>query len=90
MKEKSESEVTLLCLTLSNPMDCSPPGSSIHEIFQARVLEWVAIVCVYNDLQKTIVALYGGMLIIAVVKCAPLMHDPRMQVCAKVFVLCAV
>ena len=43
MKVKSESEVTQSCLTLSNPMDCSPPGSSIHGIFQARVLEWGAI-----------------------------------------------
>ena len=43
MKVKSESEVTQLCLTLSNPMDCSLPGSSIHGIFQARVLEWGAI-----------------------------------------------
>ena len=43
MKVKSESEVTQSCLTLRNPMDCSPPGSSIHEIFQARVLEWGAI-----------------------------------------------
>ena len=42
MKVKSESEVAQLCLTLSNPMDCSPPGSSIHGIFQARVLEWGA------------------------------------------------
>ena len=40
---KSESEVTQLCLTPSDPMDCSLPGSSIHGIFQARVLEWVAI-----------------------------------------------
>ena len=40
---KSESEVAQSCLTLSDPMDCSPPGSSIHGIFQARVLEWVAI-----------------------------------------------
>ena len=40
MKVKSESEVTQLCLTLSNPMDCSPPSSSVHGIFQARVLEW--------------------------------------------------
>ena len=40
---KSESEVSQLCLTLSDPMDCSLPGSSIHGIFQARVLEWVAI-----------------------------------------------
>ena len=37
------SEVAQLCLTLCNPMDCSLPGSSIHGIFQARVLEWVAI-----------------------------------------------
>ena len=43
MKVKSESEVAQLCLTLSDPMDCSLPGSSIHGIFQARVLEWVAI-----------------------------------------------
>ena len=43
MKVKSESEVTQLCLTLSDPMDCSLPGSSVHGIFQARVLEWVAI-----------------------------------------------
>ena len=43
MKVKSESEVTQLCLTLSNPMDCSLPGSSVHGIFQARVLEWGAI-----------------------------------------------
>ena len=38
-----ESEVSQSCLTLSEPMDCSPPGSSLHGIFQARVLEWGAI-----------------------------------------------
>ena len=43
MKVKSESEVAQSCLTLSNPMDLSLPGSSIHGIFQARVLEWGAI-----------------------------------------------
>ena len=43
MKVKSEREVTQACLTLSDPMDCSLPGSSIHGIFHARVLEWVAI-----------------------------------------------
>ena len=43
MKVKSESEVTQSCLTLSDPMDCSLPGSSVHGIFQARVLEWGAI-----------------------------------------------
>ena len=42
MKVKSESEVAQLCPTLSDPMDCSLPGSSVHGIFQARVLEWVA------------------------------------------------
>ena len=43
MKVKSESEVAQSCPTLSDPMDCSLPGSSVHEIFQARVLEWCAI-----------------------------------------------
>ena len=43
MKVKSEREVAQSCPTLSDPMDCSPPGSSIHGIFQARVLEWGAI-----------------------------------------------
>ena len=43
MKVKSESQVAQSCLTLSDPMDCSRPGSSFPEIFQARVLEWVAI-----------------------------------------------
>ena len=42
MKVESGSEVAQSCLTLSDPMDCSLPGSSIHEIFQARVLEWGA------------------------------------------------
>ena len=43
MKVKSESEVTQSCPTLQDPMDCSLPGSSVHGIFQARVLEWGAI-----------------------------------------------
>ena len=43
MKVKSESEVAQSCPTLCDPMDCSPPGSFIHGIFQARVLEWGAI-----------------------------------------------
>ena len=43
MKVKSESEVAESCPTLSDPMDCGPPGSSVHGIFQARVLEWGAI-----------------------------------------------
>ena len=43
MKVKSESEVVQSCPTLSDPMDCSLSGSSVHGIFQARVLEWGAI-----------------------------------------------
>ena len=53
MKMKSESEVAQSCPTLHNPMDCSPPGSSIHGIFQTRVLEWVAIAFLgyYNSMR---------------------------------------
>ena len=51
MKVKSESEVAQSCPTLSNPMDCSLPGSSTHGIFQARVLEWAAIA--FSDPQST-------------------------------------
>ena len=43
MKVKSESDVAQSCPTLSDPMDCSLPGSSVHGLFQARVLEWGAI-----------------------------------------------
>ena len=43
MKVKSESEVTQSCLTLSDHMDCRLPGSSVHGIFQATVLEWASI-----------------------------------------------
>ena len=48
MKVKSESEVTQSYPTPSDPMDCSLPGSSIHGIFQARVLEWGAIILTTN------------------------------------------
>ena len=51
MKVKSESEATQSCLTLSDPMVCSLPGSSIRGILQARVLEWVAIA--YSDKSPT-------------------------------------
>ena len=43
MKVKTESEAAQSCLTPSDPMDCNLPGSSVHGIFQARVLEWGAI-----------------------------------------------
>ena len=52
MKVKSESEVTQLCPTLGDSMDCSLPGSSVHRIFQARVLEWGAIAFSMNEVQN--------------------------------------
>ena len=51
MKVKSESEIAQLCLTLSDPMDCSLPGSSVHGIFQARIVEWGAIA--FSDFECT-------------------------------------
>jgi len=66
MKVKSESEVAQSCLTLSDPMDCSLLGSSVHGIFQARVLERGAIAFSENGLewvnltQKTIVSTIVG------------------------------
>ena len=50
MKVKSENEVAQSCPTLSDPMDCSLPGSSVHGIFQARVLEWDAIS--FSDMEQ--------------------------------------
>ena len=49
---KSESADAQSCLTLNDPMDCSLPGSSVHGIFQARVLEWVAIGGTIKDKDK--------------------------------------
>jgi len=54
MKVKSESEVAQSCPTLSDPMDFSLPGSSIHGIFQARVLEWGAIALSTREKQKVL------------------------------------
>ena len=53
MKVKSESEVIQSCLTLSDPTGCSLPGSSIHGVFQARVLEWGAIA--FSDINARVV-----------------------------------
>ena len=52
MKVKIESEVAQSCPTLSNPMDCSLPGSSIHGIFQARVVEWGNFRMLYKIAQR--------------------------------------
>ena len=52
--KKKESEVAQSCLTLCDPLDCSPPGSSVHGIFQTRVLEWVAISFCWRSSQPRI------------------------------------
>ena len=70
MKVKSESEVAQSCLTLSNPMDCSLPGSSIHGIFQARVLEWGAIAFSQN-----VYILFQNLLKILLVKFIPSLNS---------------
>ena len=54
MKVKSESEVAQSCLTLSDPMDCGLPGSSVHGVFQARVLEWGAIA--FSDISNLLIS----------------------------------
>ena len=57
MKVKSESEVAQSCLTISDPMNCSLPGSSVHVVFQARVLEWVAIAFSGNKLERLTISI---------------------------------
>ena len=62
MKVESEREVSQSCPTLSDPMDCSLPGPSIHGIFQARVLEWGAVAfssTVSNLTQSSIIMVKG-------------------------------
>src|SRR5574341_1789670 len=59
MKVKIESEVVQSCLTLSNPMDCSLPGSSVHRIFQARVLEWGTIAFSKTELSSSLFFSFG-------------------------------
>ena len=77
MKVKSESEVAQSCLTLRDPMDCSPPGSSIREIFQARVLEWGAIAfSIHGQLQ---IGICQASLVAQMVKNLPEMWDTRVQ-----------
>ena len=59
MKVKSESQVAQSCPTLSDPMDHGPPGSSFHEILQARVQEWGAIYSMYIQIKCVCVCVYS-------------------------------
>ena len=65
VKSLSESEVAQSCPTLGDPMDCSPPGSSVHGIFQARVLEWGAIESFLKNVNKIISLPYLNLSILA-------------------------
>ena len=76
MKVKSESEVAQSCLTLSDPTNCSLPGSSIHGIFQARVLEWGAIAFSFWALRWLHLTLGLSFLHILKMNCV-LLHAPR-------------
>ena len=66
MKVKSESEVAQSCPTLSDPMDRSLPGSSVHGIFQARVLEWGASYLGSIPILLTICKIIGKLLKVSV------------------------
>ena len=59
---KSESEVAQSFATLSDPMDCSPPGSSVHGIFQARVLEWGAIALSHTKMISMVIMMQDWVL----------------------------
>ena len=77
---KSESEVAQSCPTLSHPMDCSLPGSSVHGTFQARVLEWGAIA--FSSRHSLVVASRDSSLIVVcrlLVAVASLVPDSRAQ-----------
>ena len=79
MKVKSVSEVALLCPTLSDPMDCSLPGFSVHGIFWARVLEWVVIAfsIIYTTICKIANGTLRAFLMAQMVKNLPVMQETR-------------
>jgi len=71
-------EVTQPCLTLSDPMDCSLPGSSVHGIFQVRVLEWVAIA--FSDFLLRETVIFKFFKIIVLLLCPSLIYTKVTQV----------
>ena len=77
MKVKSESEVAQSCPTLRDPMDCSLPGSSIHGIFQARVLEWGAIAFSDREQKKKTHSFKGGQKMYKLKKCEEVETNDR-------------
>ena len=80
MKVKSESEVTQSCPTLSDPMDHSPPGSSTHGIFQARVLEWGAMTNLDSILKSTDITLLTKVQLVKAVVFPVVMHGYKIWI----------
>ena len=82
MKVKSESEVAQSCPTLSDPMDCSLPGSSVHGIVQARVLEWGAIAFSGNLLSLPQIHVVCWLLIVNIIKELELGREETLEIWA--------
>ena len=82
MKAKSQTEVAQSCPTLSDPMDCSPPSSSVHGIFQARVLEWGAIAFSENLSRLCLKKIFFDELILKCIR--KLKQNPRIAKTAKI------
>ena len=92
MKMKSESEMAQSCPTLSNPMDCRLPGSSVHGIFQARVLEWVSIAFsdIYISYTNTGTSNFSSLILIPIVFASLFLQSRVYIPCPVSFpVLCA-
>ena len=79
------SSVTQLCLTLCNPMDCSPPGPSVREIFQAKVLEWVAIAFSITNARSSLTSIESVMPSSHLILCHPLLLLPPIPPIIRVF-----
>ena len=86
MKVKRESEVAQPCPTPSNPIDCSPPGSSVHGICQARVLEWGAIA--FSKITQSLLKLMSIESLMPsnhLIRCCPLLLPPSAFSSVRVF-----
>ena len=76
MKVKSESEVAQSCPALSDPMDCGPPGSSVHAIFQATVLEWGATAFSGSDASVSFKNTEKAIVVVQLLSCVQLLVTP--------------
>ena len=81
VKVKSESEVTQSCPALSDPTDCGPPGSSVHGIFQARVLEWGAIAFSSSDASVSFKNTEKAIVVVQLLSCVQLFVNSWTAAC---------